>query len=191
MLAQTVSPSCRIYVMAARIGGEVQNPITTRYVAELFEAVGTDRVITMEARDVAAYQMPSVATPTISTPAGFSPRISSPGSDRPPPSSRRTSAAPRGRTLSRTLETMLGRSAAKGCLDRRRRHRQGHCKIFAGDVTGCRVIIIDDVIGTGATMAPLRRPARSIDKHIYVAAAHGLSPAVRRLREDPRSTGWS
>ena len=35
---------------------KTRDPITTRYVAQLFEAVGTDRVITMEAHNVAAYQ---------------------------------------------------------------------------------------------------------------------------------------
>ena len=35
---------------------KLRDPVTTRYVAQLFEAVGTDQVVTMEARNVAAFQ---------------------------------------------------------------------------------------------------------------------------------------
>ena len=35
---------------------KARDPITTRYVAQLFEALGTDRVITMEAHNIAAFQ---------------------------------------------------------------------------------------------------------------------------------------
>jgi ribose-phosphate pyrophosphokinase len=33
-----------------------RDPVTTRYVAALFEAVGTDRILTMDVHNLAAYQ---------------------------------------------------------------------------------------------------------------------------------------
>ena len=38
-----------------------RDPVTTRYVAALFEAVGTDTVMTLDVHNLAAFQMPSAA----------------------------------------------------------------------------------------------------------------------------------
>jgi ribose-phosphate pyrophosphokinase len=70
---------------------------------------------------------------------------------------------------------MIGRSVSKGFMDKRRSMGQVTGEIFAGDVAGCSVIIIDDLISTGTTMA---RVAAACGNHgaerIYVAATHGL-----------------
>ena len=154
-----------------------RDPITTRYVAELFEAVGTDRVITMEAHNVAAYQNAFRCDTDHLDPCGlfasyFLPEIG----DRPAAVvSPDIGGAKRAELFRETLETMLGRSVAKGFMDKRRSMGQVTGEIFAGDVTGCSVVIIDDLISTGTTMA---RAAAACKIHgaqrIYVAATHGL-----------------
>jgi hypothetical protein len=42
---------------------QFRDPVTTRYVAAMFEAVGTDRIVTMDVHDLAGYGMPFAAGP--------------------------------------------------------------------------------------------------------------------------------
>ena len=60
-------------------------------------------------------------------------------------------------------------------MDKRRSMGQVTGEIFAGDVAGCSVIIIDDLISTGTTMARVAAACRIHGaERIYVAATHGL-----------------
>ncbi|HEX2509669.1 MAG TPA: ribose-phosphate diphosphokinase [Microvirga sp.] len=156
---------------------KTRDPITTRYVAQLFEAVGTDRVITMEAHNVAAYQNAfRCGSDHLDANALFASYLLPEIGDRPVAVvSPDLGGAKRAERFREMMEAMIGRSVSKGFMDKRRSMGQVTGEIFAGDVAGCSVIIIDDLISTGTTMA---RVAAACGNHgaerIYVAATHGL-----------------
>ena len=87
------------------------------------------------------------------------------------------------------LETdARARRSAKGFMDKHRSMGEITGEIFAGDVDGRAVVILDDLISSGGTMA---RAARACRAHgatrIFLAATHGLfaRDAEATLREAP------
>jgi ribose-phosphate pyrophosphokinase len=73
------------------------------------------------------------------------------------------------------LEEALGRAVTKGLMDKRRSMGRVTGDLFAGDVEGRSVIVIDDLISTGTTMARVAAACRARGaKRISVAATHGL-----------------
>ncbi|MGO4570829.1 ribose-phosphate diphosphokinase [Microvirga sp. 2TAF3] len=156
---------------------KARDPVTTRYVAELFEAVGTDRVITMEAHNVAAYQNAFRCDTEHLDANGlfasyFLPKI---GGELVAVISPDLGGAKRAEAFRERLEKMLGRPVSKGFIDKHRSMGQVTGEIFAGEVDGRIVIVIDDLISTGTTMARVATACRAHGaKRIYVAATHGL-----------------
>jgi ribose-phosphate pyrophosphokinase len=64
---------------------------------------------------------------------------------------------------------------AKGFMDNHRSMGQVTGEIFAGDVSGRTVIIVDDLVSTGTTMARVASCCRKRGaERIYVAAVDGL-----------------
>jgi ribose-phosphate pyrophosphokinase len=156
---------------------KIRDPITTRYVAQLFESVGTGRVITMEAHNVAAYQNAfRCDTDHLDAYDLFASHILPEIGDRPVAVvSPDLGGAKRAELFREVLESRLGRSVSKGFMDKRRSMGQVTGEIFAGDVSGCSVIIIDDLISTGTTMTRVAAACRIRGaQRIYVAATHGL-----------------
>jgi ribose-phosphate pyrophosphokinase len=73
------------------------------------------------------------------------------------------------------LEETLGRAVTKGFMDKQRSMGRVTGDLFAGDVEGRSVIVIDDLISTGTTMARVAAACRARGAmRISVAATHGL-----------------
>jgi ribose-phosphate pyrophosphokinase len=159
---------------------KARDPIATRYVAQLFEAVGTDRVITLEVHNPAAYQNAfRCDTEHLEAANLFAAHFCSVLGETPlAVVSPDLGGGKRAEAFRERLEALLGRPIAKGFMDKQRSMGKVTGDLFAGDVSGRTVIIVDDLISTGTTMA---RVAACCRRHgaqrISVAAAHGLFTA--------------
>lgn len=156
---------------------KARDPVTTRYVASLFEAVGTDRVVTLDVHNVAAFQNAfRCECVHLDTRRLFAPIIRRLAGDLP-----LTIFSPdgggvkRAQLLKEMLETAPGVKANFGFMEKRRSRGIVSGELFAGDVEGCAVFIIDDMISTGGTMMRAAEACRARGaKSVYAIATHGL-----------------
>ena len=156
---------------------KVRDPVTTRYVAALFESVGTDRVVTLDVHNLAAYQNAFRCRTEHLEAAGMFARhfgthlgdratvVVSPGSG----DMKRTEQ------FRRRLSSVLRRPVAAAFADEARGEMGEGGDLIVGDVKGRCVIVIDDRIGSGATLARTARACRALGAaEVHAAATHGL-----------------
>ncbi|MCI4679167.1 ribose-phosphate diphosphokinase [Rhodoblastus acidophilus] len=166
-----------------------RDPVATRYLAQMFEAVGCDCVITIAAHDLAAFQNAfRRETEHLDFHALFA-RTLAPhlrGEEvavvTPDPGGEK-----RAELFRETLERILDAPVTKALVDKKRSMGKVTGDLFAGDVADRTAIIIDDMIGTGGTMS---RAALACRRHgarrVIAAAAHGLfSPGAENFLRDP------
>ncbi|MBU3889370.1 ribose-phosphate pyrophosphokinase [Methylosinus sporium] len=166
------------------------DPVATRYVAQLLESVGADRIATIDAHNVAAFEnafrIESVALDAQALFARyFAHRL---GGDPVAVVSPDLGGEKRAELFRQRLETILARPVAKGFMDKHRSMGEITGEIFAGDVAGRAVVILDDLISSGATMARAARACRANGAtRIFLAATHALfaRDAEAALREAP------
>src|SRR3990172_6409131 len=167
------------YLAYARKDAKTQtrDPVTTRYVAQLFEAAGTDRVVTMDVHNLAAFQNAfRCRTDHLEATKLFVAHFASLLKEE----SQITVVSPDiggmkraerfrealGRVLNRELKmAFMEKARAKGVM------RGGR---LIGDVAGA-AIIVDDLISTGGTLLHAAAACReSGAKKVYAAASHGI-----------------
>lgn len=156
---------------------KARDPVTTRYVAQLFEAIGTDRVVVLDVHNLQAYQNAfRCQTVHLDTRRLFSPLIREmAGDQRVAIVSPDGGGMKRAQLLKETYEAETGESAGFGFMEKRRSRGVVSGTLFAGDVRDSRVFIVDDMIGSGGTMV---RAAEACREHgasgVFAVAAHGL-----------------
>ncbi|HEX9904910.1 MAG TPA: ribose-phosphate diphosphokinase, partial [Propylenella sp.] len=162
-----------------------RDPVTTRYIAQLFEAVGADHVITMEAHNLAAFQNAfRCDTDHLNAELLFARHFAEIIGDEPVAVvSPDVGGVKRAEQFRGRFEAMLGRPVGKAFMDKQRSMGKVTGDIFAGDVAGQSVIILDDLISTGTTMARVAAVCRERGaRKIHLAATHGLfsggAPAI-------------
>jgi ribose-phosphate pyrophosphokinase len=167
-----------------------RDPITTRYVAQLFEAIGTDRLMVVDVHNVAAFQN-AFRRETVHLDAQtlFAQRFAADIGDAPVAVvSPDLGGEKRAELFRQRLERLLKRSVGKGFMDKYRSEGRVVSDIFAGDVKGRTAIVLDDLISGGGTMA---RTAVACRTHgatqVWIAATHGVfsSAAATVLRDAP------
>jgi ribose-phosphate pyrophosphokinase len=154
-----------------------RDPVTTRYVAQLFEAVGTDRVVTVEAHNVAAFQNAfRCDTEHLDANVLFARHFKAVvGAEPVTVVSPDLGGAKRAEALRERLQSVLGRPVSQGFMEKQRSMGKVSGELFAGDVQGRTVIVPDDLISTGTTMARVARVCRERGaRAIHAAATHGL-----------------
>lgn len=131
-----------------------REPVTLRYVAQLFEAVGTDRVITLDVHDLAGFQN-AFRCRTDHLEAGkllvehFSTRIEGDVAVVSPD----VGGLKRAERFRRTLARRLGATVGSALMEKYRSDEAVSGAAVVGDVRGKTVIIVDDLISTGSTVA--------------------------------------
>lgn len=156
---------------------KARDPVTTRYVAQLFEAVGTARVVTLDVHNLTAFQN-AFRCESVHLDARrlFAPVILGLAGDLPiTVFSPDGGGVKRAQLLKETLEAETGEEIGFGFMEKRRSRGIVSGDLFAGDVSGAAVFIVDDMISTGGTM---RRAAQACRERgaamVHALATHGL-----------------
>ncbi|MDG4648446.1 ribose-phosphate diphosphokinase [Roseibacterium sp. SDUM158017] len=158
-----------------------QDPVTARYVAQLFEAVGASAVVTLEVHNLAAFEN-AFRCPTLhlSTDGLFADHIAAglagPGAKLPPAVvSPDLGGVKRAQLLREALEARTGVAVPFGFMEKRRSAGVVSGTLFAGEVAGCAVYIVDDMICGGGTILRAAKAARAHGAaEVHALAAHGL-----------------
>lgn len=154
-----------------------RDPVTTRYVASLFEAVGTDRVVTLDVHNVAAFQNAfRCRTEHLEAKglfarhfavllAGKEAAVMSPD----------TGGFKRAEEFRKRLARELGRELPMIFMEKQRSAGVVWGEAVVGEAAGRAVVILDDLISTGNTLCRAARACRERGAtEIHAAATHGL-----------------
>ena len=164
------------------------DPITTRYVASLFEAVGTNAIVTLEVHNPAAFEnafrCPSVTLTAAPLFVDYCRTLvhqplcvvsPDPGGVK------------RAELFREALEASIRKPVGKGFADKHRSAGVVTGDLFVGDVNGATALIIDDLISTGNTLLRAARAARKAGAGRVIAlVSHGLfMPGAGEVIADP------
>jgi ribose-phosphate pyrophosphokinase len=164
------------------------DPVITRYVAALFEAVGVDAVVALEVHNETAFENAFRCRAIALTAAPlWLEAIKALGDERLCVVSPDIGGSKRADALREALEAATGRPVGKAFAEKRRSAGVVSGDLFAGDVAGATCIIIDDLVSTGGTLARAARAARQQGAAKVIAcAAHGLfTPGAEEALADP------
>jgi ribose-phosphate pyrophosphokinase len=167
------------YLAYARKDRKTQrrDPVTTRYVAALFEAVGVDRVLTMDVHNLAAFQnaFRCPADHLEARPLFVRHFARTLGDEPVVVLSPDVGGMKRAEEFRGSLASALGRDLDLGLMEKRRARGDVSGESLFAQVESKAVVIIDDLISTGTTMG---RAARAcLDQgatRVFAAATHGL-----------------
>jgi ribose-phosphate pyrophosphokinase len=152
------------------------DPVTTRYIAGLFEAVGTDCIVTLEVHNPVAFENAfRCRTVTLTGTPLFVDYVRKLPDKEFSVVSPDTGGAKRAELFRDTLETALGRPVGKAFADKRRSAGVVSGDLFVGDVAGTTALVIDDLISTGGTLLRAARAARKAGaRRVIALVTHGL-----------------
>lgn len=166
-----------------------RDPVTTRYVAALLEAVGADCVLTLDVHNLAAYENAyRRRTEHLVATGLFAQHFAGLVGDEPVAVvSPDAGGVGRADALREALGRAVGRPVGGAFLEKRRSEDRVSGEAVVGDVDGHVAVIVDDIIGTGTTMARAAQACRKRGaKRIFAAATHGLfTGGAGTLLEEP------
>jgi ribose-phosphate pyrophosphokinase len=157
---------------------KTQDPITTAYVARLFEAVGVDVLITVDAHSIATFEnafrcqkdhleAADVFAEHFAARLGKGERLVVVSPD--------LGGVHRARTFAKALAAHGGRTVELAFLEKQRSEGRVSGALFAGDVSAAEVIIYDDMLSTGGTIARAAEAcAERGARAVHAAVTHGL-----------------
>ena len=159
-----------------------RDPVTTRYVAQLFEAVGADCVVTMDVHNLAAYQnafrcrsehlqaAPLFVAHLAPLLGGAEVAVVSPDAG----------GIKRAEAFRTRLAAALGRPIAAAFAEKYRSSGTLSGEALVGDVAGKVAVIVDDLISAGNTVARAAQACRERGAtRVLAAATHGVfAPAA-------------
>ena len=164
------------------------DPVTTRYLAALFEAVGVDRLLTLEAHNDAAFENAFRRRAiTLSAAPLFLDAAAALGEGPLCVLSPDPGGVKRAELFREALEARIGRPVGKAFADKRRSAGVVSGDLLVGEVQGATVLVVDDMISTGGTLVRAGRAARAAGAaRVAAMAAHGLfMPGAETAMGDP------
>jgi ribose-phosphate pyrophosphokinase len=164
---------------------KANDPITTRYVAAMFEAVRADRMAVLDVHNLAAFENAfRIPTIPLDTAGLFAQHFASQtGSGDWVVASPDIGGVKRAQHLRGLLETQLQRGVGSAFMDKKRSAGVVSGETLVGEVSGRRVLILDDLISSGTTM---RRAVAACRKagatQVHLAATHAVfQPQAQQL----------
>lgn len=154
-----------------------RDPLATRSVAQMLEAIGTNAIVTIDAHNVAAFENAfRIEAIALDAQALFARHcVARIGAAPAAVVSPDLGGEKRAELFRLRLESLLGRAVGKGFMDKRRSMGVVSGEIFAGDVAGRTVVVLDDLISSGGTMARVAAACRAHGAaRVCLAATHGL-----------------
>lgn len=167
------------YLCYARKDRKTQprDPVTTRYVAALFDAVGTDRIVTIDVHNLMAYQNAfRCRTDHLEATTLFVDHFArTVGDDAVTVVSPDSGGVNRAERFAGALSRRLGRPVENAFVEKQRALGVVRGGALIGDVDGRTAIVLDDLIATGGTLVRSARAARERGaRRVFAAATHGL-----------------
>lgn len=154
-----------------------RDPVTTRYVAALFEAVGIDRLLTLDVHNLAAFQN-AFRIPTDHLEAKssfvryFAPLVQGQEVVTVSPDA---GGVKRAEAFREALSDALARPVTGAFLEKYRSAGVVSGQAFVGDVAGKTAIVVDDLISSGTTLARAAQACVSRQATaVYAVATHGV-----------------
>jgi ribose-phosphate pyrophosphokinase len=149
-----------------------RDPVTTRYVAAMFEAAGIDRVVVLDVHNEAAFDN-AFRCPTVRLEAAevFATALAADLGSKSVVVASPDVGVKRAQRMREILVRQLGREVDFAFVEKRRARGivSGHALV--GQVEGSEVILYDDMIVTGTTILRAAQAARRAGAaHVYVAA---------------------
>ncbi|MBU1395131.1 MAG: ribose-phosphate pyrophosphokinase [Gammaproteobacteria bacterium] len=154
-----------------------RDPVSSRYVAQLFEAAGTDRMVTLDVHNAAAYQNAfRIPAEHLEAQGLFVTWFAAHLEDEPiVVVSPDAGGVKRAEAFRRALSQALDRPIAAAFMEKRRSEGVVSGEAVVGDVGGMTAIILDDLIGTGTTLARAAAACKALGANrVYAAASHGM-----------------
>lgn len=156
-----------------------RDPVTTRYLAALFEAVGIDRILVMDVHNPSAYQnafrchhdhleaRPIFVRYFASLPEVDKEKLIVLSPD--------AGGVKRAEAFRQHLERVLGTGIRNAFMEKGRSGGVVSGETLVGSVEGGSVIVIDDLISTGTTLSRAAQACRKLGaRKIFAAATHGI-----------------
>lgn len=156
---------------------KARDPVTTRYVAALFEAVGVDAMVTMDVHNLAAYQNAfRCRTEHLEAGSLFVAHFASLFKGRNVVVvSPDEGGIKRAEQFRQRLAHEIGAPVGAAFVEKYRSEGVVSGNMLVGDVAGRQAIIVDDLIGTGTTLVRAARACRERGAvKVMAAATHGL-----------------
>jgi ribose-phosphate pyrophosphokinase len=154
-----------------------RDPLTTRYVAQMLESVGTDHVVTLDVHNLAAYQNAfRIPADHLDTVRVFVDYFHQTLDDKDVTVlSPDIGGVKRAERFREALQRATERDIPLGFMEKARaRGVMTPGRIF-GDVDGRTVILLDDMISTGGTLVHAAAACKGLGaEHVLAAATHGV-----------------
>lgn len=153
------------------------DPVTSRYVAALFEAAGTDRVVAIDVHNIAAFENGfRLPTRHIATAGLFADHFAPLArKDKVVAVSPDAGGVKRVELFRRALERISARPVDNAFIEKYRSGGTVTGGALVGAVDGRTAIILDDLVSTGNTLLRAAKACRAAGaRHVFGAATHGL-----------------
>lgn len=156
---------------------KARDPVTTRYVARLLQAAGADGIVTMDVHNLQAFQNAfSIPAENLDARKLFAAHLAPLfNQEEAVIMSPDFGGVKRAGQFLETLQTVLHKELPFALMEKYRSSGQVWGERMAGDVRGKTVVILDDLISTGGTIA---RAAAACEKagagSVIALATHGL-----------------
>jgi ribose-phosphate pyrophosphokinase len=150
--------------------------VTTRYIAGMFESVGTDCMVALEVHNPVAFENAfRCRTVALTGTPLFVEYAKTLGDEKLSVISPDAGGMKRAELLREALEAALLRPVGKGLAEKHRSAGVVSGDLFVGAVAGTTALIVDDLISTGNTLLRAARSARkSGAKRVIALVTHGL-----------------
>ncbi len=179
--------ACLPYIAYARKDrrSKERDPVNSRYIAQLIEAVGTDHVMVMDAHNVAAFEnafrcsvdmleaAPLLANRIVAQTSGEGVTIVSPD----------FGGAKRAQRVQDLVAVRAGFDVECAVFEKRRESGEVSGDLIIGRVAGRHAVIVDDLISAGTTLLRAVQSCRKAGARSVTAfATHGVfAPGAERL----------
>ncbi len=154
-----------------------RDPVSSRYVAQLFEAMGTDRVLTLDVHNLAAYQNAFRIPAEHLEAKGLFVAHLAPllGDGEVVAVSPDAGGVKRAEAFRQALSRKLKRPIGTAFMEKHRSAGVISGEAVVGEVAGKTAIIIDDLISSGATLARAAGACQALGAcRVFAAATHGV-----------------
>mgnify|MGYP006277991739 FL=1 len=164
-----------------------RDPVSTRLVAGLIESVGVDRVLTLDVHNLAAFENAfRIGTDHLTAASVLASHLAPGLSGDVVVISPDLGGIKRADLFRGVLAGKLGREPGSGFMEKHRSAGVVSGERLVADVAGCDVVLVDDLISSGGTLARAARACREQGAaRIFAAATHGvLAPEAEGVLRD-------